>query len=42
MANGVSDLDAVYQLMDNRPDLWETESTITAAATVAYCPEHVD
>lgn len=37
------DLDAVYQLMDDGPYPWETAaSTITAAAAVAYCPEHVD
>ncbi|MDV3125936.1 DUF732 domain-containing protein [Mycobacterium sp. 21AC1] len=40
MDNGVSDLDAVYQLMDDGPYPWDTASSIAAAA-VAYCPEHL-
>jgi hypothetical protein len=41
MSDGVDDLDAVYMLMDEGPYSFDTASSITSAAVVAYCREHL-
>jgi Protein of unknown function (DUF732) len=41
MSDGVDGLDAVYLLMDEGPYSFATANSITSAAQVAYCPQHL-
>ncbi|MUL80505.1 MULTISPECIES: DUF732 domain-containing protein [unclassified Mycolicibacterium] len=41
MDNGMDGLDAVYGMMADGPYPWDTANSISSAAVVAYCPEHL-